>query len=233
MRATGLNTSAYKIKVEYAWHNSDLLVYSNIINYCKERDPPILASITRIWYSHFFVRHCDSTCICQISFIIAFTMPYHTVTANTDDVESDGVVDSGSHFAEDSESDSEAGDYADEWVPQPSDGIDFPLDNNPEPSSPPVHHNKLSGRAELQAHLREPFTIEPFPLATAGKPVGRMQERFQSYKEETSNIHAPFNSKCDWEMAEWAMRRRPGSNAFSELLRIDGVSSVLKLISPI
>ncbi|KAG1735801.1 hypothetical protein EDB19DRAFT_1830151 [Suillus lakei] len=36
------------------------------------------------------------------------------------------------------------------------------------------------------------------------------------------NIYAPFASKLDWEMAQWAKLRGSSSTAFSELISIDG-----------
>jgi hypothetical protein len=39
-----------------------------------------------------------------------------------------------------------------------------------------------------------------------------------------NNIYAPFKSKIDWEIAQWAKLQGPGSTAFSDLLAIDGVS---------
>ncbi|EIN13427.1 hypothetical protein PUNSTDRAFT_56509 [Punctularia strigosozonata HHB-11173 SS5] len=43
------------------------------------------------------------------------------------------------------------------------------------------------------------------------------------------NVYAPFISKMDWEIAQWAKLRGPGSTAFSELLAIDGVADALNL----
>ena len=39
-----------------------------------------------------------------------------------------------------------------------------------------------------------------------------------------ANPFAPFLSKMEWEIAQWAKLRGPGSTAFSELIGIDGVS---------
>ncbi|THU78566.1 hypothetical protein K435DRAFT_824095 [Dendrothele bispora CBS 962.96] len=40
---------------------------------------------------------------------------------------------------------------------------------------------------------------------------------------------APFNSRMDWEIAQWAKMRGTGSTAFSDLLAIDGVHEALGL----
>ncbi|THU96048.1 hypothetical protein K435DRAFT_665236 [Dendrothele bispora CBS 962.96] len=44
-----------------------------------------------------------------------------------------------------------------------------------------------------------------------------------------TNIWAPFNSRMDWEVAQWAKMRHTGSTAFSDLLQIDGVHDALGL----
>ena len=35
---------------------------------------------------------------------------------------------------------------------------------------------------------------------------------------------APFSTRTEWELAQWAKLRGPSSTALSELLKIDGVS---------
>lgn len=42
-----------------------------------------------------------------------------------------------------------------------------------------------------------------------------------------TNPFAPFLSKLDWDMAQWAKLRGPGSTAFTELMGIEGVSRAL------
>lgn len=66
-----------------------------------------------------------------------------------------------------------------------------------------------------------------YPLSHAGEPVGRedaMDSRYNAAVDGTSNPWAPFHSKLDWEVAQWAKLRGPGSNAFSELLGLGEVS---------
>ena len=69
----------------------------------------------------------------------------------------------------------------------------------------------------------------------AGKPLtpsdrsGVPQSGYEGYTEQTGsreNLWAPFKSKLDWEIAQWAKLRGPGATAFSELLEIEGVSSL-------
>jgi len=77
--------------------------------------------------------------------------------------------------------------------------------------SPLVHCTKFGGQAGQ-------------PIAT---PAGT-QSGHNGYAEEvgtnkTDNIWEPFKSKLDWEVAQWAKLRGPGSTAFSELLALEGV----------
>jgi len=69
--------------------------------------------------------------------------------------------------------------------------------------------------------------IEKFPGEKAGTPVlDRDQHLYVKYQEhlgDGTNPYAPFSSKLDWEFAQWAKLRGPGSTAITELLKIDGV----------
>jgi hypothetical protein len=65
-----------------------------------------------------------------------------------------------------------------------------------------------------------------YPQKDSGKPIGRASANDLEYQHSlgSSNLDfAPFISKIDWEIAKWAKLRGPGSTAFSELLRIEGV----------
>jgi hypothetical protein len=44
------------------------------------------------------------------------------------------------------------------------------------------------------------------------------------FHSNPNNLYALFASKLDWEIARWAKLRGPGSNAMSELLKVEGVS---------
>lgn len=44
---------------------------------------------------------------------------------------------------------------------------------------------------------------------------------------------APFSSEIDWRVAQWAKMRGPGSNAFTELLEIPGVSTSVSFLAGI
>jgi hypothetical protein len=83
-------------------------------------------------------------------------------------------------------------------------------------------------------NMSSPFVCE-FPLSAAGAPIsGYGKHSDDAYREslhtlnsispsDTTNIYAPFTSKLDWETAQWAKLRGPGSTSFSEFLAIDGV----------
>ena len=43
-------------------------------------------------------------------------------------------------------------------------------------------------------------------------------------EDGVQNEWAPFSSRTEWELARWAKFRGPSAGAFSELLKIDGVS---------
>ena len=49
-------------------------------------------------------------------------------------------------------------------------------------------------------------------------------------KQSQENIFAPFPSQLDWEVARWAKICGPGSNLFTELMAIDGVSRYLVIM---
>ena len=67
---------------------------------------------------------------------------------------------------------------------------------------------------------------EKYPSSRAGKALSREESRDCSYGASLGggdNTWAPFHSKKDWEVAQWAKLRGIGSTAFSEVLAIDGV----------
>lgn len=67
---------------------------------------------------------------------------------------------------------------------------------------------------------------EVYPSSHAGDSVGQentMDSRYVQAINGASNVWAPFNSKVDWEVAQWAKLRGLGSTAFSDLLAIEGV----------
>ncbi|KAJ7882986.1 hypothetical protein B0H14DRAFT_2565065 [Mycena olivaceomarginata] len=86
--------------------------------------------------------------------------------------------------------------------------------------------------AEDRFHVKP--IIESVPGGLAGKPISpersaSAEERYGDVLGRTNNIHAPFASKMDWEVAQWAKLRGSGSTAFTDLLKIEGVREALGL----
>ena len=85
----------------------------------------------------------------------------------------------------------------------------------------------------LRGGFERPLSNRPqiveFSNRNAGIVFGRAhQNANHDYHRAVSNtdgpnIYAPFSSRLDWEVARWAKMRGPGSNAVTELLRIEGV----------
>ncbi|KAJ7140543.1 hypothetical protein C8R43DRAFT_954828 [Mycena crocata] len=66
----------------------------------------------------------------------------------------------------------------------------------------------------------------------AGAPLRQGEPGYERYKAnlgDPANAWAPFASKLDWEMAQWAKLRGPGSTAFTDLLKIEGITDRLGL----
>jgi hypothetical protein len=70
--------------------------------------------------------------------------------------------------------------------------------------------------------------VEEFTRGRAGAPVeGRdipANIHYQQTLSDQDNIYEPFQSKLDWELAHWAKVHNVSQNAFTDLLRIEGVS---------
>ena len=96
--------------------------------------------------------------------------------------------------------------------------------------APTSENDALWIRREAERDLaRCPF-VTKYPGGKAGAVhskagVGENEKYGQRIGEESQeNIYAPFGSQQDWEVARWAKIRGPGSNSFTELMAIDGVS---------
>jgi len=92
----------------------------------------------------------------------------------------------------------------------------------------------LSQEARLAAEdaFRKHPVIEKYPDSRAGAPIShnRTASRNEAYAKSVNNMHnpwAPFSSQMDWEIAQWAKLRGPGSTALSDLLKINGVGTQL------
>lgn len=47
---------------------------------------------------------------------------------------------------------------------------------------------------------------------------------YQQMIGDQGNVYAPFSCKTDWDIAKWAKLRGPSSTAFTDLMKIEGVS---------
>ncbi|KAI0712890.1 hypothetical protein C8Q72DRAFT_787768 [Fomitopsis betulina] len=64
----------------------------------------------------------------------------------------------------------------------------------------------------------------------AGQPTRSGYEAYAHQVDpKDTNLYAPFTSRLDWEIAQWAKLRGPGSTAFSDLLAIEEVRERLGL----
>lgn len=88
------------------------------------------------------------------------------------------------------------------------------------------------GGISIESHNRleaPPVYVKKF-RGQAGKPIRKnINGGYSNYVEQLEtdsqeNIWAPFASKMEWEVAQWAKLRGPGATSFSEFLHIEGVS---------
>ncbi|KAK7021100.1 hypothetical protein VNI00_017503 [Paramarasmius palmivorus] len=89
-------------------------------------------------------------------------------------------------------------------------------------------------RHVFEEQLRDRIVVEKFPSLLAGAPIHQhSQDGDEQYGRSivglSENPHAPFVSRMDWEVAQWAKMRGPGSTAVTELLWIEGLSAALGL----
>jgi hypothetical protein len=87
----------------------------------------------------------------------------------------------------------------------------------------------LPGLSETPDHVPVNMTpfVEHFPSILAGAPISNMGQSVPGLQGglHAENIWFPFQSKRDWEFAQWSKNRGPGSTAVTELLAIDSVCS--------
>ena len=76
--------------------------------------------------------------------------------------------------------------------------------------------------------------INHFLLGNAGAPIPGVPQGQPAHEPNQATAAepawAPFNSECDWEFARWAKTRGPTSSAVTDLLAIDQVHALFKLI---
>jgi len=112
------------------------------------------------------------------------------------------------------------------WEPpaphNPAIGSNPPSDREDDaPSTPPPPH-------DIRQRTWAPPKVVNFPNAHAGEPTGSAPPSHNAYANKLgnpspSNPYAPFASKVDWDIAEWAKLHGPSSTSFADLLKIDGV----------
>ena len=94
------------------------------------------------------------------------------------------------------------------------------------------------GGARLDDHeqLRRPPVYVHHFGGQAGEVIrdpGVRQSDYNDYARQVpgtaENPYAPFASRLDWEVAEWAKLRGPSATAFSELLKIQGVRTFVNI----
>ncbi|KAJ3553227.1 hypothetical protein NP233_g12696 [Leucocoprinus birnbaumii] len=66
-----------------------------------------------------------------------------------------------------------------------------------------------------------------YPDSKCGAPIAK--SLWNNHDQSSSNPYAPFNSKLDWEVAQWAKLHGPGATALTKLLAVDGVREALGL----
>ena len=85
------------------------------------------------------------------------------------------------------------------------------------------------GRQGEEALRRKPFIVK-FPRPGAGHAytqhsLGTNDLYMKDLQTgDPNSIYAPFLSKLEWEIAQWAKLRGLSSTAFTDLMKIDGVS---------
>lgn len=83
-------------------------------------------------------------------------------------------------------------------------------------------------------HAERLLSKKPFVVKFPNRNAGRVHHHDtittnDAYRkdlggENPDNIYAPFTSQIDWEIGRWVKLRGPSSTAFTELMKIDGVS---------
>lgn len=131
----------------------------------------------------------------------------------------------------------------DEWEPERPVGqpAHIAAEGQPvaEEAQPGLNHQFNTTRS-AEDPLRHAHNIkivrysDKHPTKRAGGTLGRKNATDVDYKAglaaSASNPWAPFTSQVDWEVARWAKLRGAGSTAFSDLLAIEGVSGMYKII---
>ncbi|KAJ7736807.1 hypothetical protein B0H16DRAFT_1326346 [Mycena metata] len=102
------------------------------------------------------------------------------------------------------------------------------MDDLPAPTVP------RAARKIVEDRFHEEPEIVKYPSKRAGEimseeRVASSEAKYGDALGQSSTVYAPFASKMDWEIARWAKLRGSGSTAFTDLLKIDGVTAALGL----
>lgn len=116
------------------------------------------------------------------------------------------------------------------WEPRLS--VPRPSSRSTSPDPEPSVDSSRDTRARVERAIRSNIYVVPYPSEMAGRPLPKRKKSRntnETYGEllhdpENDSEYAPFRHRIDWEIARWAKLRGPGSNAFSELVKIPGVS---------
>ncbi|CDO76892.1 hypothetical protein BN946_scf184903.g13 [Trametes cinnabarina] len=111
-------------------------------------------------------------------------------------------------------------------------------DNHPDllqddPTGAARRGDRLQAESELRSHSH----VVAYPDARAGAPIALQTPHsisgYQIYERAMGTTNAgvywPFASEMEWRIAHWAKTRGPGSTAFTDLLKINGVPEKLGL----
>ncbi|PIL36324.1 hypothetical protein GSI_00012 [Ganoderma sinense ZZ0214-1] len=149
----------------------------------------------------------------------------------------------------DSESDDDEPDVQ-SWEPAPridplvdaahvSDGSASSESNGCSPEDISSAAAAAEGRRVIEVNTTRKTFIVRYPSKHAGAPIPKAKSiasSNESYRSQlnpngssSDNPYAPFDSKLDWEIAQWAKLRGPGSTVFTDLLAIEEVAKLLAL----
>ena len=106
----------------------------------------------------------------------------------------------------------------------------FGLGDEDDQQEEPHVHRAREVRWAAEEEFRKVPVVVPFPSTKAEAPIvnDHAVPEYDSYQKDLNNQDnhwALFSSQLDWEVARWAKLCGPSSTAFTELLKIDGVSA--------
>lgn len=106
--------------------------------------------------------------------------------------------------------------------------VQQPEDENEENSRSETINEAIRLRGGAEESLGQKPVAVKFPGRQAGaiysREAANLNDEYMTKIGNPENIFAPFSSQMEWEIARWAKLRGPSSTAFTELMKIDGVS---------